>query len=63
MPTEKTLIQLKNQLNVDEEYEEAFEIARRLLKFYHSENPIRNGSCFAAAGMQITKFNQHFILD
>ena len=63
MPTEKTLIQLKNQLNVDEEYEEAFEIARRLLKCYHNENPIRNSSYYAAAGMNKTKFYQHFISD
>ena len=31
---EKTLSNLRTELSVDEEYQEAFEIARRLLNFY-----------------------------
>ncbi|CAD8186507.1 unnamed protein product [Paramecium pentaurelia] len=49
--TEKTLKQLDLELAVDEEYKEAFEIARRLLKFYKSENAIRNGQYFAGAAL------------
>ncbi|CAD8080153.1 unnamed protein product [Paramecium primaurelia] len=49
--TEKTLQQLDLELDVDEEYKEAFEIARRLLKFYKSENAIRNGQYFAGAAL------------
>ncbi|CAK86683.1 unnamed protein product (macronuclear) [Paramecium tetraurelia] len=49
--TEKTLKQLDLELAVDEEYKEAFEIARRLLKFYKSENSIKNGQYFAGAAL------------
>ncbi|CAK90398.1 unnamed protein product (macronuclear) [Paramecium tetraurelia] len=49
--TEKTLKILDQELAVDEEYKEAFEIARRLLKFYKSENAIRNGQYFAGAAL------------
>ncbi|CAD8099670.1 unnamed protein product [Paramecium sonneborni] len=49
--TEKTLKQLDSELAVDEEYREAFEIARRLLKFYKSETAIRNGQYFAGAAL------------